>query len=509
MIYGKRKSGGEHGTVYTKPGVVNFMLDLAGLKTEEDFLNKKTLDPSVGEGAFALGLVERILAATSDPMRVAKALSNITVVELDPVKIDTFTANLQAAFDSAAPELREFWHEISVIRGDYLASDTGHFDVVIGNPPYVRYDKLPPNKAELYRALFPCFKARSDLYIAFIEKAVKSLNPGGVLAYICADRWLTNGYGLTLRKLIARNFHLSDVIRISGFSPFAEQVVAYPAIFAVRRETPGATNYLAATKLEDLDSSVLSKDSVESKLDESGELRLREDLPNCLTIEEQGFTIGIGVATGADDIFIVRKSEVQIEDSILVPLLTREDVDGDRIVWKDRYVINPFAGDSPRLVDLDELPLLSRYLRKHRAELERRYVAKRNPEHWYKTIDRIYPSLVHAPKLLIPDISSKHAIVLDEGEHYPHHNFYYVAGKGLKELAALRGLLSTEFARRQVAEKGILMNSGSLRWQAQTLRKLKLPDIRAMSESEKDEIIAAYGAKDFVRIEKITNLHVA
>jgi len=172
MIYGRRKSGGEHGTVYTKPEVVNFMLDLAGLKNTADFLNKKTLDPSVGEGAFVLGLVGRILSTLSDSSEIAKALNNITVVDLDPVKIDTFTANLQTVFEGAAPELREFWHEISVFRGDYLASDTGHFDVVIGNPPYVHYDKLPPNKTELYRALFPCFKARSDLYIAFIEKAV-------------------------------------------------------------------------------------------------------------------------------------------------------------------------------------------------------------------------------------------------------------------------------------------------------------------------------------------------
>jgi adenine-specific DNA-methyltransferase len=509
MIYGSRKGGGEHGTVYTRPEVVEFMLDLAGLRSADDFLAKRTIDPSVGEGAFALGLVGRILSTLGDIAEVARAMRNITVVELDPAKIDAFAAKLRAAFETAPSELRKAWREISIIRGDYLIADTGRYDVVIGNPPYVRYDNLPLEKTGLYRALYPCFKARSDLYVAFIEKALKSLNTGGVLAYVCADRWLTNGYGAMLRKLIARNFHLSELVRISGFSPFAEEVVAYPSIFVVKNEASAATRYLTAGEMSDLRTEVLSRSPSRAMLDESGDLRFREEVPGYVSIEEQGFTIGIGVATGADEVLIVRKSEVSIEDEVLVPLIARDDVEGDRIVWTDRYVINPFVGESPRLVDLAGFPLLARYLGDHRAELERRYVARKDAKQWFRTIDRIYPSLLVEPKLLIPDISNKNAIILDEGKYYPHHNFYYISGNGIRNLAILRALLSTEFARRQVAEKGVLMNGGSLRWQAQTLRKLRLPDIRAMSDSDKDDLIAAYDSKDFALIEKIASLKAA
>jgi adenine-specific DNA-methyltransferase len=509
VIYGRRKSGGEHGTVFTRPEVVDFMLDLVGLKTREDFLAKRIIDPSVGEGAFVLGLVERMLSALDDAKEIEQAMSNITVVELDPDKLAIFKRLLQAAIEKSRPDLRDLWKRITVVQGDYLLAASGEFDVVIGNPPYVRLDNLPPEKIDQYRTLFSCFRARCDLYVAFIEKALKSLRPGGVLAYICADRWLTNGYGISLRKLIARNFHLAELIKISGFSPFNEEVAAYPSIFAIKNENPGNIRYCKASSVSELNIRSLGNSEEIEHIDESGELRFRSEAPGCVSIEEQGFTIGIGVASGADDVFIVAKSDVRIEKTVLVPLLMREDVSDTGIVWNDRYIINPFRGESPDLVDLSEYPQLSLYLEAHRTRLQSRYVARRNPRCWYKTIDRIYPSLLKEPKLLIPDISNKNNIILDEGRFYPHHNFYYVRGKNLKDLAVLRALLSTDFARTQVAEKGVLMNGGSLRWQAQTLRKLRLPDIRSMSEDRKDEIIAAYNSRNFKRVEELSQPQAA
>ena len=100
-------------------------------------------------------------------------------------------------------------------------------------------------------------------------------------------------------------------------------------------------------------------------------------------------------------------------------------------------------------------------------------------------------------------------MILDPGQYYPHHNFYYIIGASIEDLAVLRALLSSAFIRRQVAEKGVLMNGGTLRWQAQTLRKLKLPDIRLLTKMMKDDLIAAYGAGDFDLIESLAGLRVA
>ena len=121
-----------------------------------------------------------------------------------------------------------------------------------------------------------------------------------------------------------------------------------------------------------------------------------------------------------------------------------------------------------------------------------RHVSQKNSKNWYRTIDRISIHLRTEPKLLLPDISTKNCIFFDEGNYYPHHNFYYISGNQKKDLLVLRAILSTEFVKKQIAEKGLLMNGGALRWQAQTLRKVKIPNILNMSIDEKDRIIAAY-----------------
>ncbi len=503
-MYGARSNGGEHGSVFTRTEVVEFILSLSGLINKEDFLSKKTLDPAVGEGAFILCLLKRIANAFgSDKHGLENALMNITVVELDSNKCEKFIENIKSLLVSIDPTLSDHWKCINLINNNYLTTATGSFDVIVGNPPYVRYDNIPKDQIDVYRRIFPCFKNRSDLYIAFLEKGIKSLNKNGVLTFICADRWLNNQYGKTLKKTIYNNFHLSDVIKIDSFSPFDENVIAYPSIFSIRYEKRGQARYFIPNQINELKLDIHLQNSRMIDFDSDGNIVLTEENENLLSIEDQGFKIGIGVATGADDIFIVRKSQIQIEKELLVPLITRRDVAGDSIIWTDRYVINPYVSDTPALINLETYPHLKAYFTKHKSELMQRHVSKKDSRNWYKTIDRIVPSLIEEPKLLIPDISTKNIILFDEGLFYPHHNFYYITGNGIENLLALRAVLSTEFVRRQVAEKGLLMNGGALRWQAQTLRKIRIPSITTMSADEKRLIISAYDSKNTKELENV------
>jgi adenine-specific DNA-methyltransferase len=411
--------------------------------------------------------------------------------------------NVRNYLDSIDHGIANYGKYMNVITGDYLMAETGKYDVIIGNPPYVRYDNIPIEKIDMYKSLFACFKNRCDLYIAFFEKGIKSLKQNGVLTFVCADRWLNNQYGTMLRKTIYHNFYFSDIIKINGFSPFNEEVIAYPAIFSIRNTDKGKTRYFIAEKIEDLSIDVLNQKANNIEFDTDGYLILTKDNEDYLTIEEQGFKIGIGVATGADKVFVVEKSKINIESDLLVPLITRKDVEGDEITWKDRYVINPFVGDSSRLIDLDNYPLAKTYFGQNINDLMKRHVSRKDNKNWYKTIDRILPGLTTEPKLLLPDISTKNMLIYDEGHFYPHHNFYFIVGNGVKDLLVLQALLSTAFVRKQVTEKGLLMNGGALRWQAQTLRKIKIPNILNMKAEEKDYIIEAYRNKNFDYVEKI------
>jgi adenine-specific DNA-methyltransferase len=497
LIYGTRTNGGEHGTVFTRSEVVDFILTLSGLVEPNDFLTKNVLDPAVGEGVFVLSILRRILDMFQfNEENLVTAIGNITAVELDKAKCDVFIGNVKKMLISVDPKLERYWKHIKLINGDYLNSNTSSYDVIVGNPPYVRYDNIPFYQIDIYKRLYPCFKDRSDLYIAFFEKGIKSLNPGGVLTFICADRWLNNQYGRMLRKTIYNNFYFSDIIKIDQFSPFEEEVIAYPSIFSIRNETKGDTRYYSPKSIKDLVLEKYYKKCRVVDFDSHGNLVLTKESDELVSIEEQGFQIGIGVATGADKVFVVKKSEVSIEKERLVPLLTRKDIDGDKIIWTDRYVVNPYFKNTASLVDLRSYPCLEQYFLKHEFEIKKRHVSKNNTEKWYKTIDRITPLLINKPKLLIPDISTKNNIIFDEGRFYPHHNFYYIIGNAIEDLLALRAILSTDFVKRQVAEKGLLMNGGALRWQAQTLRKIRIPNILKMTAEEKQIIIDAYNCHD-------------
>ncbi len=86
------------------------------------------------------------------------------------------------------------------------------------------------------------------------------------------------------------------------------------------------------------------------------------------------------------------------------------------VEWQGLGVVNPFS-DEGGLVDLDEYPKLRYYLEARRDVIAKRHVAMKAPQNWYRTIDRIYPTLTHRPKLLIPDIKGKSTRSLGGGKN--------------------------------------------------------------------------------------------
>lgn len=117
-----------------------------------------------------------------------------------------------------------------------------------------------------------------------------------------------------------------------------------------------------------------------------------------------GFKIGIGVATGADKVFIGRNLIYHIEEELLLPILTSKDVKNNDLHWSGNYLFNPFD-DEGKVIELSKYPKARAYLELHREQLQGRHVSKKNPSNWYRTIDRVYKELLSKPKILLPDIS--------------------------------------------------------------------------------------------------------
>jgi len=117
-------------------------------------------------------------------------------------------------------------------------------------------------------------------------------------------------------------------------------------------------------------------------------------------------------------------------------------------------------------------------------------VAQKSPDRWYRTIDRIWPDLAQTPKLLIPDIKGQAQVVFDEGSLYPHHNLYYVVSQTWP-LRALQAVLLSSLAKGFIRAYSTTMRGGFLRFQAQYLRRIRVPHWADVPEPIRQALTAA------------------
>ena len=219
--------------------------------------------------------------------------------------------------------------------------------------------------------------------------------------------------------------------------------------------------------------------------------RLERDFP---LIEEVGCKIGIGVATGADQAFIGPYDELDVEPDRKLPLAMTRDIITGTVKWRGLGVVNPFT-DEGRLVDLARFPRLKIYLEARKDQIAKRHIAKKAPANWYRTIDRIHPDLARKPKLLIPDIKGQAHIVYECGKLYPHHNLYFITSNEW-DLYALQTVLLSGIARLFVSIYSTRMRGGYLRFQAQYLRRIRLPYWQDVDEKLKNALRESANSRD-------------
>ena len=495
-------SGAERGAIFTKAEVVEFILDIVGYNASYPLFAERLLEPSFGAGEFLRAAVRRLF----DAYRRAELPIDEAVFRLAPairaVELHRETFHHTKAIllsDLIAEGMKrqdaEVLLESWLICDDFLLTHLeGGFTKIVGNPPYLRQEMIPGPLLAEYRRRFETLFDRADLYIPFIERSLTLLEPGGELGFICANRWIKNRYGAPLRRLVASGgFHLKAFIDMEKASAFHSEVIAYPGIFFIARERGVCTAVAQAQQIEfeslrSLASAIhagapdprltfLDRVAVGDApwiLDPADAVailrRFETELP---TLEEAGCKVGIGVATGADRVFIAPYKEMSVEDERKLPLVMAADISSGEVRWKGMGVLNPF-GEDGQLVPLDKYPRFATYVEAHAEVLRGRNVAKRNPSRWYRTIDRINVSLIKQPKLLLPDIKDHLNVVYEDGNLYPHHNLYYILSS-VWDLRALQAVLLSDIARFFVGSYSTKMRGGFLRFQAQYLRRIRIP----------------------------------
>lgn len=530
--YGTRTVGGAHGLVLTKPHVVELILDISGYRPERNLTSLTLLEPACGKGAFLVPAVERLmLAATREGVPISALRKAIVGYDIDTQNVEESrkaVIRVLARYDipeETAKELADEW----VREGDFLlAKLDSQFDVVVGNPPYIRIEQLSAGLQAEYRRRFSTLYDRADLYVAFIEKSLQLLGPAGILSFICANRWTLNNYGARLRALITEEFRIQVYIDLHNASPFESDVIAYPSIFVIgreRTEKPVVFTSLATASAKEcaaVCSSILGRHLpteavtisqysawflgespwVLSSPDQLATLRsLEQRFP---LLEDGGAaSVRIGVATGSDKVYIVPEG-VEIESDRLVPLVMRDDLQHGNVRDSRRFVINTYR-QGGGIIELCDYPLLAKYLESHKETVAKRHVARNGGAGWFKTIDRVYPELVSKPKLLIPDIAGFNEFVFESGNFYPHHNLYFILSERW-DMEVLGGLLSSRVALFFVWSYAVKMRGGYLRFQAQYLRRIRVPNPESLSTKVSASIRSAYRARDFEQLDALAVL---
>lgn len=517
------------GVVYTRRWIVDLILDLSGYRPEEDLAEWYVVEPSAGEGAFLLPIIQRLLESLTKHGRpLIDARHSIHAYELDAaaasraVRLATAEVVAHGASLREARELAEGW----VTVGDYLLESPRdrRADLVVGNPPYIRYDDIPGEALESYRGMYPTMIGRGDIYIGFIEAGLRQLVDGGSLGFICADRWMRSAYGAQLRHLISSGFAVEAVIEMHDAPAFEHAVAAYPAVVLIRRAAQRSLLVASASsEAGPLAAGLSLADALTAQArghqaDVPGFTATTVDRwfsgaspwpalePHKLSVLQQlegrfapledkltGTRVGIGIATGADRIFVTTDREL-VEPDRLVPLAMTADTRSGSLQWSGHYLVNPWAAGGG-LVDLESYPRLHGYLQERAPELRRRHIAQRAPGAWYRTIDALDYKLTSRPKLYFPDMKIVSNPVLDLGDTYPHHNLYYITSQAW-DLEVLGGLLLSRIAQLFIEAYCVKMRGGTLRFQAQYLRRIRVPDPVTLAPGTCARLRAAFRSRD-------------
>jgi hypothetical protein len=512
------------GVVYTKRWVVELLLDLAGYSSSANLVDVVAVEPAAGEGAFLRPMIERLLDSCQRLNRsVKECRSALVAYELDESSAErtrTLAVELLTSRDvefSVANSLAQGW----VRTGDFLSDALDiEADFVIGNPPYVRLEEIPEETAFFYRRTYSTMRGRADLYVAFFEAALRQLKEGGTCAFICADRWMRNQFGEDLRELITSGFSVDVVVEMHNADAFLGEVDAYPAVTVIRRHRQGpAVVANAGPEIAFAPPSTIAAKLLENEGCNGGsqlaglrtarvdnwfkggdpwpcntpqQLALLRQLEETFLPLESSARVGIGVATGNDKVFITKDPDL-VEPSRLLKLAMARDITDGSMRWSGHYLVDPWNGDG--LVKLDQYPRLRGYLEHNEPALRQRHTAINNVQGWYKTIDRVTHSLTTLPKLYVADIKSMLDPVLDNGETYPHHNLYFIQSDEWN-LEVLGGLLISSVGQFFVESYGIRMRGGYLRFQAQYLRRIRVPDPKTISERHKEQLMTAFRNRD-------------
>lgn len=363
----------------------------------------------------------------------------------------------------------------------------GGFDIVIGNPPYVRMELIKPVKPYLEKH-YVVAADRTDLYAYFFERGVGILKDGGRLGFISSSTFFRTGSGEKLRTFLGDNVALEAVIDFGDLQIF-EGVTTYPAILTLQKGKPGDDGHLAFLKIDtelpkDLDAEFSAKSismprarlgSGSWQFEDDALARLREKIVSGRKTLGEVYGAPLrGIVTGLNEAFIVdqdTRDRLVKQDKksarLLKPFLRGENVKRWRVEADGLYLINIPKGK----IDIDDYPAIRDWLKPFRKQLE----ARATRQEWFELQQAqvAYQDKMEAPKIVWSHFQLERSFCLDVGNFFLNNKCFFVASDDV----ALVALLNCSCLWFQLVSLARLKRGGYIEAEAQYVERLSLPDI--------------------------------
>jgi type I restriction-modification system DNA methylase subunit len=482
----KRK---EQGIYYTPPFVVEYIVQntlgkILKKTKAENFAKIRVLDMACGSGSFLLKSFDVLdrsyrqkdkdysqtkLDSESDAAKMTrKAMilrNNIYGVDLDPKAVEIAQLNLllkAAETRFRLPDLRDNIKCGNSLVGQSLDEElrpfdwsrefpetmnTGGFDVVMGNPPYVRQEELLKIKPYL-EANYTVFHSMADLSVYFFEREINMLKDGGQFGMIVSNKWLKAGYGRNLRRFLSQYF-IEQFIDFGDLRVF-QDATTYPCVLMIRkikRPNPKMRACVVeALDFTNLEEYVAKKGFVFDQRnlnDEPWNIKSQKYTSILDKIRDQsiplreyiGGNVYRGVLTGLNKAFVIddatRNALIAADprsEEVIKPFLTGTEVGRYGLQGGKKFLIFTRRG-----IRIDDYPAIKKHLESFRIELtprknrQQRTGRKPGDYRWYEIQDvTAYFEEFERPKIVYGKITTRPRFILDTDGYYVNDSNFII-----------------------------------------------------------------------------------
>lgn len=400
-----------------------------------------------------------------------------------------------------------------------ILDDDGNFkgfDLIIGNPPYIRQEELKELKPHLAKN-YKVYKGTSDIYTYFYELGFNVLKDrGGVLSYITSNKYTRAGYGEALREFLLKNVKFLEYTDLNGIKVFDSATVDTSILcFEKSKSKDNKFKYLALSNeilktcaydiglykdFAEFSQNSLSKESFTFSDENTSALKAKIERIGTPLKEWYGLNINYGIKTGLNEAFIITtekrneilancKDEAEKERTakLIRKMLRGRDIKIYSYEWAGLWVIGTF----PSLkIDIEQYPALKQYLSQFLPHIEQsgeKGCRKKTSNKWFETQDNIaYYEEFEKEKIVWAEMTKEACFVYDNSNFFTNQTCYFFTHCDYKYLLAILNSRLIVYYMQYISSH---LGQGAFRWIRQYIEKLPIPKINSKNEKLADELI--------------------